>query len=422
MQQDIRSLVDAAGLAAQRGAMAEAERLWRDVRRADPNHPGALMSLSVHALQRGDAREACDLLTLARRAAPGDPMLAATHAVALRRLGDANGEWQALQDALALDPYFLPAHLEKAAFLERSGRPRGAAAALKNALTIAGDDESLWPEALHQRLAQARVTVARYSDELAGHLSAAIGPLGGALSRAEHERWAEATSIMAGQSRPYASNSNQLFVPRLPAIPFFDSDAFAWAPALEARTAEIRQELETVLADEAADFTPYITYRAGEPINQWAELNHSQRWSTYPLWKGGLPQAENLARCPKTTEALKAVEMAEIGGLCPNAMFSALAPHTEIPPHHGETNARLVVHLPLIVPEHCTYRVGFERRQWEVGKVLIFDDTLEHTARNDSDEVRVVLIFDVWNPLLSESERALVNAMTSASRAFHAEP
>ena len=113
--------------------------------------------------------------------------------------------------------------------------------------------------------------------------------------------------------------------------------------------------------------------------------------------------------------------MAEIGGLCPNAMFSVLAPHTQIPPHHGETNARLVVHLPLIVPEGCTYRVGFERRGWTEGEVLIFDDTIEHEARNDGDLPRTVLIFDVWNPLLSLAEREMVKAMTKAAREFNSE-
>ncbi|NDF86536.1 MAG: aspartyl/asparaginyl beta-hydroxylase domain-containing protein, partial [Gammaproteobacteria bacterium] len=62
-----------------------------------------------------------------------------------------------------------------------------------------------------------------------------------------------------------------------------------------------------------------------------------------------------------------------------------------IPPHHGETNARIVVHLPLVVPEGCRYRVGFDECEWEVGKILAFDDTLEHEARNDSDQLRVVI-------------------------------
>jgi aspartyl/asparaginyl beta-hydroxylase (cupin superfamily) len=99
-------------------------------------------------------------------------------------------------------------------------------------------------------------------------------------------------------------------------------------------------------------------------------------------------------------------------------MFSALAPHTQIPPHHGETNARIVVHLPLVVPEGCRYRVGFDECEWEVGKILAFDDTLEHEARNDSDQLRVVMIFDVWNPLLAAAERDLVKAMTLAARLY----
>lgn len=99
-------------------------------------------------------------------------------------------------------------------------------------------------------------------------------------------------------------------------------------------------------------------------------------------------------------------------------MFSVLAPHTHIPPHHGETNARLVVHLPLIVPEKCTYRVGFEHRRWAVGETLIFDDSIEHEARNDSDELRVVLIFDVWNPLLSPGDRDMVKRLSAAKRQF----
>ncbi len=76
------------------------------------------------------------------------------------------------------------------------------------------------------------------------------------------------------------------------------------------------------------------------------------------------------------------------------------------------------MHLPLVVPERCLYRVGFEQRRWKVGEVLIFDDSIEHEARNDSDEVRVVLILDVWNPLLSASERDMVTALSAALREF----
>jgi aspartyl/asparaginyl beta-hydroxylase (cupin superfamily) len=80
-----------------------------------------------------------------------------------------------------------------------------------------------------------------------------------------------------------------------------------------------------------------------------------------------------------------------------------------------------VVHLPLIGPDNCLYRVGYEERRWTVGEVLIFDDTIEHMARNDSDELRVVLLFDIWNPLISRTEREMVNALAAAAREFDAE-
>ncbi|MBM4214194.1 MAG: aspartyl/asparaginyl beta-hydroxylase domain-containing protein, partial [Gammaproteobacteria bacterium] len=198
----------------------------------------------------------------------------------------------------------------------------------------------------------------------------------------------------------------------------FERSLFPWAESLEAKTAQIRAELEQALQTHDEGFAPYIGYRPGEPVNQWQELNHSRRWSAYHLWRSGHRVEANLERCPVTAAALAAVDMAVIEGLCPNAMFSALAPHTRIPPHHGETNARIVVHLPLVVPEGCRYRVGFDECDWQAGKILAFDDTLEHEARNDSDELRVVMIFDVWNPLLTEAERELVKAMTSAARLY----
>ncbi|MDN5924597.1 MAG: aspartyl/asparaginyl beta-hydroxylase domain-containing protein, partial [Xanthomonadales bacterium] len=211
-------------------------------------------------------------------------------------------------------------------------------------------------------------------------------------------------------------------VPRLPAIPFFERSAFDWVEALEAKTEAITAELMAALAHDRDEFTPYITYQPGAPVNQWGELNHSSRWSGYFLWRNGEPETEHLKQCPQTALALEGVDQADLGGLCPNAMFSALAPHTTIPAHHGETNARVVVHLPLVVPDNCLYRVGFERRRWKVGEVLIFDDSIEHEARNDSDELRVVMIFYVWNPLLSAGERDMARAISNASRKFHSLP
>jgi aspartyl/asparaginyl beta-hydroxylase (cupin superfamily) len=73
--------------------------------------------------------------------------------------------------------------------------------------------------------------------------------------------------------------------------------------------------------------------------------------------------------------------------------------------HTGMYNTRLICHLPLIVPPGCSFRVGNQVREWEAGKLLIFDDTIEHEAWNDSGEDRVMLIFDIWHPELTEQEK-----------------
>ena len=66
-------------------------------------------------------------------------------------------------------------------------------------------------------------------------------------------------------------------------------------------------------------------------------------------------------------------------------------------------------HLPLIVPagHNCSLRVGDESREWDEGKLMIFDDSFEHEAWNKSDKDRVVLMFDIPNPLWGYTAREI---------------
>jgi aspartyl/asparaginyl beta-hydroxylase (cupin superfamily) len=89
-------------------------------------------------------------------------------------------------------------------------------------------------------------------------------------------------------------------------------------------------------------------------------------------------------------------------------MFSLLKPSAHIPPHTGMLNIHYICHLPLIVPPNCSFRVGQQTVEWQEGKMLAFDDSVEHEARNGSGEDRLILIFDVWNPHLSDEEKLLV--------------
>lgn len=419
MSDSVEKLVARATSLANAGHWQEAEKAWQEVHRKAPDNARALFGLGMHAYQRGDLSKARQWLDKTVVQSPADMLGQLTRATICRAQGDAAAERQSIEAALAIDPYSLPALLYKGDSLERSGDRSAAATVYRNALKVA-PPLAHWPPALKTQLQHASQVVHQHTEQLRAHLQQRLAALQSNLPAASQSQWHEAVDLLAGHSKPYTAQSNQLHIPRLPAIPFYERSLFPQLKLLEDNTDVIRQELLTLLSQHQAEFSPYITYEPGQPVNQWAELNHSTRWSAFHLWRSSHPVEENLARCPKTAEILRELQLADLPGLCPNVLFSALAPGTHIPPHHGETNARLVAHLPLVVPPHCYLRVGYEQRGWTVGETLIFDDTLEHEARNDSSELRVVLIFDLWNPLLTEQERVLVQAMTQAVRTFGA--
>jgi aspartyl/asparaginyl beta-hydroxylase (cupin superfamily) len=159
---------------------------------------------------------------------------------------------------------------------------------------------------------------------------------------------------------------------------------------------------------------PYIQYPDHLPMRQWQPLNRNPDWTAIHLWKNGQRVGANADRCPRTMAAIEAIDQPAIAGASPNAMFSLLAPGVAIPPHVGVSNARLVCHLPLIVPAGCWFRVGGETREWRRGEAFVFDDTIEHEAANPSSQLRVVLIVDLWHPDLTAIERAAVAALIGA--------
>ena len=272
--------------------------------------------------------------------------------------------------------------------------------------------------ALRPVLDHAKAVVDENDLALEAFLKDQLGTLRGRHSTAPLGRVDKSLDILLRKRRVYRPQPSFMYIPELPAIEFFDRAEFPWLGAIEAATDDIRAELLEVLAEGPAKLEPYITLGA-TPQDRWRELNNSRRWSVYYLWRAGVAQEENLARCPRTAAALEAWPQCELLGTAPNAVFSILDAKTRIPPHGGVNNAQILVHLPLIVPPGCGFRVGAETRQWEPGKALIFDDTIEHEAWNDSDEPRAVMIFSIWNPYLSLAEREMITAATAAVGAFY---
>lgn len=216
------------------------------------------------------------------------------------------------------------------------------------------------------------------------------------------------------RTRHYHQQPSHFHFPGLPEVEIHDRALFPELTGLEGQSAAILDEFERLIAAEAADIVPYIQYSDQVPLRQWQALNQSQDWSAIHLVQNGRQIEANARHCPCTMAAIEKLPQPSIDGASPNVMFSLLAPRTRIPAHSGVANTRVVCHLPLIVPPGCGFRVGESVREWRWGEAFVFDDTIEHEAWNDSDQLRVILILDLWPPALSAADRAAVAAIIPA--------
>jgi aspartyl/asparaginyl beta-hydroxylase (cupin superfamily) len=370
----------------------------------------------LRALAAGDAARAVDLLRRATDSDPAAPPLWFNLATAARAANDDATEAAALDCALRLDPMMLPAFLAKAQLLERRGEVR-AAVELYQRLLVSPPPAAQLPPAIAAAIDHGRALVAAQSGDLVERIDRALATPRAAVAPAERKRFDRAVDVMLGRARIWHNECAGLHYPFLPETEFFDRGFFPWLPDLEAATDAIRDELVALINDGEPGFIPYVDYPPETPPHQWAELNHSPRWSAKFLYKFGVPQADALARCPATAAAIARVPLITLPGRGPSVFFSLLRPRTRIPPHNGVSNTRATLHLPLILPPGCGFRVGSETRAWTLGEAWVFDDTIEHEAWNDSDQLRAILILDVFNPWLTATEQALLVDLFTAADA-----
>jgi aspartyl/asparaginyl beta-hydroxylase (cupin superfamily) len=416
-ESQVSALIEAVDRADRAGNRGEAERALAAARAAAPDHPGVLNVAGMRALLAGDAGTARPLLEQATALDPATPLLWLNLALAHRELRDAAAEREALEKALALDPRFYPALLHKARLFEREGK-RKQAAYMYHAFLSCVPPGVQQPPALLSAMEHANRVLRDNDAALEAFLRPRLNAARARHDGARLERFDACFDALVGKRRVYAPQPTFMLFPRLPAIEFLDREEFRWLDALEAASRDIRAEALAALELAADDFVPYISKPAGSPIDQWQELNNSKRWSTFFLLKNGKRLDDHLARCPKTAALLEAAPLCEISGHAPSAFFSVLAPKTRIPAHTGVTNTRFIVHLPLVVPPGCGFRVGAETREWREGRAWVFDDTFEHEAWNESDAPRIVLIFDVWNSFLTPAEHDLVSVVTQGVQEY----
>ncbi len=365
----------------------------------------ALGTQGMAALARGGHAEALRCFNAIVGAGRADGTVWVALALVRQAFGDPDGMAAALDAALKLEPQNVRALLMKGDIFAAAGDRRAAVSFYGAALDLVPDTEGLPPEAVSEidrvRGAQARLNEALHADLTQGLMARGYDP---ATASA---RFIESLELLAGRKTRYIQEPRSYFFPGLPTIQFYTREDFPWLDAIEAASGDILAELMALMADGPEIFSPYIEAEANRPATE-ADLLENDDWSACYLWRDGAPVAEIASRCPKTMAALEHAPLERIAGRSPFALFSKLTPGAVIAPHTGFHNSRLVCHLPLIAPKGCWFRVGNETRTWEPGKAFVFDDTIEHEARNESDQTRIVLIFNIWRPELTDAERGLV--------------
>jgi aspartyl/asparaginyl beta-hydroxylase (cupin superfamily) len=416
----ISQLIESAERAQTNGRSAEAANLLAEARSLAPSDPRVLNALGLQALRANDLPAARQHLEQSAAQDPRSPVLWLNLAHCRRLQGDAAAELAALDQSLALEPRFYPAVLQKARWLEQHGKPKQAAQLYEVFLHCLPPPAQVPPQ-LKSAIEHAQRALSADRNALGTLIQSRLADT--AATNGARARFDHCIDVLLGRRRVYTSQPTFMHFPRLPAIEFFERRDFPWLDAFEAGTEVMREELLAVLADPASDaeIVPYVDYPPYKPLDQWRALNRSRQWSAYYLLKDSVRIESHLARCPRTAALLAAAPLADVPGQAPTAFFSMLQPRTRIPPHTGVTNTRLVVHVPLVLPPGCGFRVGSETRSWELGKAWVFDDTIEHEAWNESAEPRYILLIDIWNPLLTDAEREWVRAATAAIAEYRRE-
>jgi len=375
----------------------------------------ALAASALDALHRGDVSKARESFQqVVDQGEPNADSLLAL-ADACRRLGDAAAAMTAVDQALSLEPRNLRALMLKADFLAALGDDRAASSFYQFAVQAAPPVDQLSPD-LRRDIERAMQMRNRYAQKFEQFL---LDRLQGANTSKgpTSARFRQSLDIMLGKKSIYVQQPQAFYFPELPQIQFYDRSVFPWLDQVEAATGAIRGELTQLLAD-GPGFKPYVEADPRRPRKEQSGMTNNPDWSALYLWKNGQAVPENIARCPITASVVAKVPFSDVSNRSPSVLFSQLRPGARIPPHSGLVNTRLICHLPLIVPPGCGFRVGNDTRTPVEGKAWVFDDTMEHEAWNNSKETRIILLFEVWRPELSDDERGLVRAMFDAIDAY----
>ncbi|WP_281821625.1 aspartyl/asparaginyl beta-hydroxylase domain-containing protein [Sphingobium sp. BS19] len=371
-----------------------------------PDDPLTLNAHGISALASEAFSNAIAYFSAAAKIDSKEPALWMNLAAAFRGAGDDGAEQSSLEHVLSIDRRHFMAQLRMAELKQRQGQNAAAAQSWSNVVQLATAIEHK-PELVADALSRGQSFLSQHNKSISDSLDRSLGDRLASMSEGAR-RFKACVDHSLGRRAIYTNQCAGVQFPFLPADEFFEDAHFPWFPEIERHTDAIAREAMALVTSGSDMVRPYVRMPDGSPQTKWSPLDGSLNWGACFLWEYGVRNDPVCDQCPTTAAALSAIAQPQIAGKSPSAFFSILQPGAHIPPHTGVTNTRAIVHLPLIIPNNCSFRVGGETRQWVTGKAFAFDDTIEHEAWNQSDQARLILIFEVWNPHLTVEERELL--------------
>ncbi|MEP5766682.1 MAG: aspartyl/asparaginyl beta-hydroxylase domain-containing protein [Halieaceae bacterium] len=407
---DIEQLAQQADQFSQRGDLESTARVCREILALDAGHIPSLRFLADLSLQSGNLEQAEQGMRKLLALKPQEADLYSQLGQILYRQKKLPEAVEVYQQYWQLKPRSVMIHLALGNLYAELGDIDKAAQLFSLAEALDGKVLKLWrdPDAnpgVQQMSKTAWETLCKHHTALHVDTVEALGDEQ-AIGRIRDAVW----PLLDEREVRYAHDKQnaQVFYIQYPQEPYFyERESFGWCEALEAQFEDLRAEILQGL-DVQADGAPYLGDGHKLEGEQWAPLVNTLNWASVHLYSRGVANPKVAGKFPKTEAALKQLPLATFRGNPMEVFISVLAPNTHIPEHYGVSSAILTVHLPISVPEGCGLKVNTETRVPEEGKILAFDDTWEHSAWNNSDQQRVVLIFELWNPQLSEIEKEAV--------------
>ncbi|MES2057486.1 MAG: aspartyl/asparaginyl beta-hydroxylase domain-containing protein [Pseudomonadota bacterium] len=202
-------------------------------------------------------------------------------------------------------------------------------------------------------------------------------------------------NMLDGEATPENSSSRELFrrlyIPGLGAGPYYGADALQSPVGID-ELAAIQGEAISAFGERAlvTDHSDLVVANDSSARAAWDCVYFRKEFKD-------VEKTHHLF--PVTSAFLKRQRLAT------EALFSRLAPSTNIERHSDCANYVTTVHLPLM-DSSSVINVAGAARQYVSGQVIIFDSSFYHSVDNSSCFNRDILLFNIWHQDLSDQEIA----------------